>query len=47
VVERGLHELEPTDLKQRQQEALQAQLEVERGAATIEYLVDFTATPAP
>ena len=47
VVERGPHELEATDLKQKQQEALQAQLEVERSAATIEYLVDFTATPAP
>jgi foldase protein PrsA len=47
VVERGPHELEATDLKQRQQQALMAQLEAERGTANIEYLVDFTATPTP
>jgi len=47
VVERGPHELEATVLKQRQQQALQAQLEAEKSAAVIEYLVDFTATPAP
>jgi len=46
VVERGPHPLEATDLKQRQQEALLAQLEAERGAAAIDYLVDFAA-PAP
>ncbi len=47
VVERGPHELEATVLKERQQQSLQAQLEVERGAAVIEYLVDFTVTPTP
>jgi len=47
VVERGPHELEAADLKQRQQEALLAQLEAEKSTAVIEYLVDFTATPAP
>ena len=47
VVERGPHELEATVLKQRQQQALQAQLEAEKSQAVIEYLVDFTATPAP
>ena len=46
VVERGPHELEATDLKQRQQQSLQAELEVERGTADIEYLVHF-ATPTP
>jgi len=47
VVERGLHELEATVLKERQQQALQAQLEAEKSEAVIEYLVDFTATPTP
>jgi len=35
VVERGPHQLEATVLKQRQQQALQAQLEVEKGTAVI------------
>jgi foldase protein PrsA len=47
VVERGPHELEATDLKQRQQQALLTQLEAEKSTAVIEYLVDFTATPTP
>ena len=46
VVERGPHDLEATNLKQRQQEALLAQLEAERQAAAIDYLVDFAA-PTP
>jgi foldase protein PrsA len=47
VVERGPHELEATVMKQRQQQALQAQLETLKSTAVIDYLVDFTATPAP
>lgn len=47
VVERGLHELEPTVQRQRQQQALAALLDTVRAEAQIEYLVDFTATPAP
>jgi foldase protein PrsA len=46
VVERGPHELEATDLRQRQQQSLQTQLEAERSTAEIEYLVHF-ATPTP
>jgi foldase protein PrsA len=43
VVGRGPHALEASDLKQKQQEALMAQLQIEKEAATIDYLVDFTA----
>ena len=44
VVERGSHQLEAADLRQRQQQALLAQLEAERAAAAIDYLVDFAAS---
>jgi len=47
VVERAMRDVEPVVLRQRQQEALQAQLAAERAASQLEYLVDFTATPAP
>ena len=47
VMERGMHELEPVILRQRQQQALLAALEQVRAQATIEYLVDFLATQAP
>jgi len=46
VVERGMRDVEAAVLRQRQQEAMQAQLAAERAASQIEYLVDFT-TPAP
>ncbi len=46
VVERGMQDVEAAVLRQRQQEAMQAQLAAERAASQIEYLVDFT-TPAP
>jgi len=47
VVERGMRDVEAVVLRQRQQEALQAQLAAERSASQIEYLVDFTAAPTP
>jgi foldase protein PrsA len=47
VVERGMRDVEPAVLRQRQQEAMQTQLAAERAASQIEYLVDFASTPAP
>ena len=43
VVERGMHEVDASTLRQREQEALQTQLAAERAASQIEHLVDFTA----
>jgi len=49
VVERGMHEVDASTLRQNQQAAMQTQLAAERAASQIEHLVDFTAlsTPAP
>lgn len=47
ILERAIRELDERALRQRQQEAVLAQIEAERSKAVIEYLVDFASETTP